>query len=348
MTAGRSRAANDGTVSSSLARLVSGVVDELGMNRGQFADLPDLRPEVLADDLARVSTPTMIALWEQLTLGDAGTAIGVHVAERAPVGTLGLWDYLYTTGASLIETTPRALGYLDVIGDPGAERTRVLKNGGQFVVGHATGPAVPDVVEAIEIFALALFLERSREATGRAIVPLNVSLSHQAHREHRRLVEFFGTTRIDYEATHNSITLHEDDAHAPLPLSQPGLGKILQHHAELTLAAAKPVLRWYDAFRVALDIVFQADIVSLEAVAERLVMSPRTLQRRLAEHDTTWRAEVEQVRQARALALLRDPELSMRSIARRVGYSDERALRRAVRRWHGVPPLAVRDGLAAS
>lgn len=347
MTADRPRAANDGTVSSSLARLVSGVVAELGMDRGQFAHLPDLRPEVLADDLARVSTPTMIALWEQLTLSDAGTAIGVHVAERAPVGTLGLWDYLYTTGASLLETTPQALSYLDVIGDPGADRTRVLESGSQFIVGHATGPAVPDVVEAIEIFVLALFLKRSREATGRAIVPLRVSLSHRAPREHRRLVEFFGTTRIDYEAPANSITLLEQDAHAPLPQSQPGLDKILRHHADLTLAAAKPVLRWYDAFRVALDIVFEADIVSLEAVAERLVMSPRTLQRRLAEHDTTWRTEVERVRQERALALLKDPELSMRSIARRVGYSDERALRRAVQRWHGLSPLAVRDGLVA-
>ncbi len=347
MTSGRSRAANDGTVASSLARLVSGVVQDLGMNRGQFAHLPDLRPEVLADDLARVSTPTMIALWEQLTLSDAGTAIGVHVAEQAPVGTLGLWDYLYTTGASLIETTPQALNYLDVIGDPGAEKTRVLQSGSQFTIGHATGPAVPDVVEAIEIFVLALFLQRSREATGRPVVPLRVSLSHRAPREHRRLVEFFGTARIDYEAPVNSIILLEDDAHAPLPQCQPGLGKILQNHAELTLAAAKPVLRWYDAFRVALDIVFEQGIVSLEAVAERLVMSPRTLQRRLAEHETTWRSEVEQVRRQRALDLLRDPDLSMRSIARRVGYSDERALRRAVRRWHGLPALAVRDELAA-
>ncbi|MFD6463951.1 hypothetical protein, partial [Streptomyces roseolus] len=95
----------------------------------------------------------------------------------------------------------------------------------------------------------------------------------------------------------NSITLLEDDAHAPLPQSQPGLEKILRHHADLTLAAAKPVLRWYDAFRVALDIVFEQNIVSLDAVAERLVMSPRTLQCRLAEHETTWRTEVEKARQ---------------------------------------------------
>ncbi|MFI9503500.1 helix-turn-helix domain-containing protein [Nocardia sp. NPDC052566] len=61
----------------------------------------------------------------------------------------------------------------------------------------------------------------------------------------------------------------------------------------------------------------------------------------------TGRTEVERVRQERALALLSDTELSMRSIAHRVGFSDERALRRAVRRWHGIHPLAVRDGFVA-
>ncbi|WP_218719174.1 helix-turn-helix domain-containing protein [Nocardia sp. MH4] len=74
---------------------------------------------------------------------------------------------------------------------------------------------------------------------------------------------------------------------------------------------------------------------------------PAHLQRRLAEHETTWRSEAEQVRRQRALELLRNPDLSMRSIARRVGYSDERALRRAVRRWHGLPHLAVRGEIAA-
>jgi AraC-like DNA-binding protein len=37
--------------------------------------------------------------------------------------------------------------------------------------------------------------------------------------------------------------------------------------------------------------------------------------------------------------------LTLREIARRAGFSDERALRRAVRRWHGSSPVQLREQL---
>ena len=37
----------------------------------------------------------------------------------------------------------------------------------------------------------------------------------------------------------------------------------------------------------------------------------------------------------------------LREVARQAGFSDERALRRAVRRWHGVAPLKLREGFAS-
>ncbi|MFI1646737.1 helix-turn-helix domain-containing protein [Streptomyces avidinii] len=76
-------------------------------------------------------------------------------------------------------------------------------------------------------------------------------------------------------------------------------------------------------------------------------MSPRTLQRRLGEHGTTWREEVEAVRQEHTLELLRATDLPLRSVAARVGFSDVRALRRAVRRWEGLPPRDVRNAAGA-
>lgn len=334
---------NEGTVSAPFARFIVEAVRRSGADLGKFAHLPDLAPEVLADDLSRISTPTMIALWEQLTLAGHGTAVGTFMADEAHIGALGLWDYLFTTGDNLIDSLGRAFDYLPLIGDPGADRVVAQESGGQFVFGHATGPAIPEVVEAIEIFVMALFLRRSRDATRRAIAPVHVGLAHRAPGQVDRLVEFFGTGNIDFEAPRNSITLLADDARAPLPAGQPGLDLLLVRHAEQTLAASKPLLRWHDQFLVALRIAFEEDALSLERVAQRLAMSPRTLQRRLGEHGTSWREEVEALRQQHALSLLRDTELPMRSIAARVGYSDVRALRRAVQRWHGQPPTAVRS-----
>ncbi|MFD9391233.1 AraC family transcriptional regulator ligand-binding domain-containing protein [Streptomyces sp. NPDC060000] len=337
---------NEGTISVHLARFILDSVRRSGTSLGRFARLPDLDPEVLRDDLSRVSTPTALVLWEQLTLTEPGSAIGALITNHAPIGTFGLWDYLVTTGENLIETLKRAIAYLECIGDPAGDKLQTIEDGKHFTIRHTTGAWVPDVVEAIDFFALAMFLTRARAATRRPIVPLRVTLSHRPPHEHRQVVEFFGTRNVEFDAPSNSITFLDDDVRAPLPKAQPGLEKILMRHADLTLATSKPVLQWRDRFRATLIAAFHEDSASLEHVAQRLAMSPRTLQRRLGEHGSSWREEIEAIRQEHTMDLLRTTDLPLQSIAARVGYSDVRALRRAVRRWEGQPPHAVRHPLS--
>ena len=72
--------------------------------------------------------------------------------------------------------------------------------------------------------------------------------------------------------------------------------------------------------------------VLLGAAARRLAVSPRTLQRLLEREGTSWRAEVDAARHAQAVKLLAGG-VSQAGAAARLGYSDARALRRAIRRW---------------
>jgi AraC-like DNA-binding protein len=71
---------------------------------------------------------------------------------------------------------------------------------------------------------------------------------------------------------------------------------------------------------------------SLREVASQLAISSRTLQRRLAEHGTTWRAELDAARCSVASAAGTHP-VTIASLARQLGYSDPRSARRALRRW---------------
>jgi AraC-like DNA-binding protein len=81
---------------------------------------------------------------------------------------------------------------------------------------------------------------------------------------------------------------------------------------------------------------------SLEEVAHRMHVSPRTLKRRLATHGASFSAVVEEVRHQRALLLLDDQRLALAEVADRLGYSDVANFTRAFRRWTGQTPAAFR------
>jgi AraC-like DNA-binding protein len=81
---------------------------------------------------------------------------------------------------------------------------------------------------------------------------------------------------------------------------------------------------------------------SLEDIAQQLGVSPRTLKRRLADADTSYSALLDELRQERAMLLLRDESLSREQIAERLGYSDAANFARAFRRWTGRTPGMLR------
>ncbi len=74
---------------------------------------------------------------------------------------------------------------------------------------------------------------------------------------------------------------------------------------------------------------------SLDAMAERFCVSSRTLKRRLAERDTTYREIVEAVLKDRAIQLLRYTNQSVSEIAFELGYADLSNFSRAFRKWTG-------------
>ena len=117
----------------------------------------------------------------------------------------------------------------------------------------------------------------------------------------------------------------------PMRGAEPGLARILNRYAA-SLAAPLPVT-WYGHFQRLLAQSIEAGSPSLERVAQRMAVSPRTLQRHLAEHGTTWRAELTAARQHRAVQARQSGPVSAAALARRLAYADPRSVRRALRRW---------------
>lgn len=82
--------------------------------------------------------------------------------------------------------------------------------------------------------------------------------------------------------------------------------------------------------------------VGLEKVAEALLMTPRTLRRRLAEMGTSYQQIVEQLRYALAVDLLDRTQMPVETISSELGYADPSNFGRAFRRWTGMSPRCYR------
>jgi AraC-like DNA-binding protein len=79
------------------------------------------------------------------------------------------------------------------------------------------------------------------------------------------------------------------------------------------------------------------------AVAGQLGLHPRTLQRRLEAHGTTFAAIVDEARRDTAYRLVTTTDLSLGQVAGMVGFAEQSALSRAARRWWGRSARAVRS-----
>lgn len=208
----------------------------------------------------------------------------------------------------------------------------------QRVLGHPRGAG-----RHADYYALGSAIIHARRSLGIELVPRRVWFMHSRPRDVAQLERFFGTTAIAFDRTENGMALDRALLDTPLLRADARLLETADALAEAALAE-RPAASDFAA-RVAAEIRAQkrdGRAVEMSAIARRLRMSARTLQRQLEEHDTTFKDLFERERSAEARALVEAGELTLGEIAHRLGFSDVGAFGRAFKRWTGQAPGAYR------
>lgn len=100
--------------------------------------------------------------------------------------------------------------------------------------------------------------------------------------------------------------------------------------------------RFVESVRWAIVAIMGAGSMAIEDIAAAAGMSTRTLQRRLARFDIAFSDLLDATRRDLALRLLESGALPVGEVAARLSYANASALSRAVRRWTGQTPQAIR------
>lgn len=254
-------------------------------------------------------------------------------------GDYELLEYLCTSCATLGETIACLGRYYPLL--IGAEyELHVEGNRAEARFRLAPGLEAPDFLYE---FALAsnFTMAALHIAPEGAQLPLEVCFSHAAPAYAELFPQlFFAPVRFGCE--HNALVFPVGMLEQPMRSADALL------HAVLTRLADHELLALGDqsAFPAKVREAALAELergAALDAVAERLHISPSGLRSRLRQHGTTYSALLDGLRRDQAKRALRRTELSLAEVAHSLGFAHPPAFNRAFRRWFGVTPSAYRE-----
>ncbi|NJL55141.1 AraC family transcriptional regulator [bacterium] len=197
----------------------------------------------------------------------------------------------------------------------------------------------PPLPRFLVLYNLLSLIKIARTATRTLIIPVSIAvtaaLSAIEHYE-----AYFGVP-IQYGDS-NSIVFSAEDAQRPFLSPNPAIWSVFEPELQKRMTEITKANHTSTHVRACLNNMLASGQTSIDEVAARLSMSPRTLQRRLRNEGTSFQQILNQLRQEMAYHYLLKLDYSSQQIAYLLGYEETRSFFRAFRAWTGQTPEAIR------
>ena len=297
---------------------VDALCEEVGIDLEVFTDPSGRPPRDAAGRLWRAALAATGDRFLGLTAGEAWEARADHLVVL-----------LLTSAESVGEGLEASLRYQELL-----SHGRVLTLG-EHPNYHALQfnkieHELPVMAHEVEFVAVAV-MKMLRFATDGRFAACEVQFQHSYRGQIQDYTRAFGcsvtfghpkTTILADDEAWGLRFVHGNQAlHGQLRGVAAGLHAALDSH------------HFVDTVRDRIKLLLPRGKSSIEAVASALHMTPRTLQRRLQDDGTTFRALIDTARKSILLACVERNQTSD-EIMRHAGYTNPRSFRRALKRWN--------------
>lgn len=133
------------------------------------------------------------------------------------------------------------------------------------------------------------------------------------------------------------------DAERPFLTSNPMLWDAFEPSLRQRLADLQAPAGMVERVRAALHEFIPSGLTTMEAVAAKLALSKRTLQRRIEAEGTSFQAILKETREALARHYLANTSFPTAEISFLLGYDEPNSFYRAFRSWTGTTPDSLRQ-----
>lgn len=201
---------------------------------------------------------------------------------------------------------------------------------------------MPDHIELPASFVLmemVFLVNLARNATRQTVCPLKV-LVKQPPEHLTDYREFFGVSVT--KAGENSIVFRGEDCKLPFLSVNNAMFEVFESVLEKRLSELAQEATLTERVRASLTEKMASGLVGIADISASLAMSPRTLQRKLAQEGTSFQELLNAVRTEIAGVYLRKTRYSNAEIAFLLGYEDPNSFVRAYHGWTGSTPETAR------
>ena len=173
------------------------------------------------------------------------------------------------------------------------------------------------------------------------INPLWIELSRPPPEGVEQLYLDYFKCPVRFSCAEDRIAMDSGVMDRPLPGASPDMA---QHNDQIVMQYLEQMDHQDIVNRVRRHIIedLASGSLSKQGIADKMHMSPRNLQLKLAAEDTTFQDTLDSTRQNLAVGYMQQSHLAITEIAFLLGFSDASNFTRAFRRWFGVSPREYR------
>lgn len=294
-----------------------------------------LDPDKIRDPNARYPTYATNRLL-QVAIHETGEECIVYrVVDFIEPEMLHAMGYSWIASDSLKEALTRFVRYHKMLSN-NVEIKLEQAQGSWQLVGKMIDTGSREADDGVLPFCLKI----CRRSFGDDLKPLHVQLTRTKPKDASLIENFYGCT-VDFSASENVLTFSAADITRKLRGANPQIALAME-------GVITSYLTNFDTNDVATQVrsivakLLTYGEPSRDQIASELNLTPRTLQRRLQEQDSSVKEIVDETRHQLSIDFLRSGNYSVKEVAYNLGFSDPSNFARAFKRWEGVSPKEFR------
>jgi len=309
-----------------------------GLNNRELFERAGLNPAKLRNPDARYPDKRIIKLWEYALEAIDDPCLGLEVASHFYPTTLHALGFAWLASQTLKDAFERLIRYSRIITDVEKLSFEETTQDFRFKI-HLPDDRPYFPYEDYDA-AFAIVVHLCRLSCGNDFCPKHIVMQRE---EPACVDRFYALFRCSIEFSSDSYEIW---------FNKPDIGKQLPAANERLALMNDKVVMDYLVELDKDDIVMQVKQklidqlptgkVTQKDIANALHMSERSLQRKLAEHKTSYKKILDEVRKELAKGYINDARLSINEITYLIGFSEPANFTRAFKRWHGTSPSAYR------